>query len=205
MRQATIILSAGVKKNEKGEWVSTDLTIKDAKVSAPGGKLRVIAASYLLKKNPDAVAIIPGGRGHDVVDDEPSRPDLCDILKRELVELGIPPEKIITENKSNKTFEQLQESKKILKKEKFEKIKIISNEYHLARIRAMAENDGDLKEMFDNSRLELISAENVLLHYDKKHWSEMIKNIYDSEEMKQIINNENKGVKQIKEGTYKLR
>ncbi len=205
MKNAIAVLSAGVKKNNAGKWVSTDLTKEDNKLGAPGGKLRVIAASYLYKEYPEAIVIAIGGRGWDVKDDESSRPDLSEILKRELMELGVPKYGILEENKSNKTFEQLKELKKIIDCEKFSETTIITNDYHLARVKAMMEYDNELNELIVSGRIALQSAEDILLKYDKENWQNTIEKMYNSEEMKKRIEMENKGVEQIKKGVYKFK
>ena len=52
-KKAIVILSAGIIRNRKSEWANTDLSEQDNKLGAPGGKQRVIAASYLYKIKPD--------------------------------------------------------------------------------------------------------------------------------------------------------
>jgi hypothetical protein len=204
MKKAVCVLSAGIKKNEKGEWTSTDLTKEDDVLGAPGGKLRVAAASYLYKNNPESIIIASGGRGWDVRDDESNRPNLAEILKRELIDLGVSESSVIKENKSNKTFEQLKELKKIIVREDFAELTIITNDYHLPRVKAMLEYDDDLHELLDNGRILLRSAEEICLRYDRKKWQNIIKEDYESEEMKKRIEREENGVKQIKNGIYKF-
>lgn len=204
MKKAICVLSAGIKKNKRGEWVSTDLTKEDDKLGAPGGKLRVVAASYLYKENPKTIIIASGGRGWDVKDDEPNRPDLSEIIKLELIEFGVPEQNIIKENKSNKTFEQLSELNKIIDCEKINETTVITSDYHLARVKAMIEYDCELNKKLANKQIKLQSAEEICLQYDRKKWQNIIKEAYESEEMKKRIEREENGVEQIKDGTYKF-
>ena len=51
VKEAIVLLPAGIKQQD-GTWVSTDLSEADAKLGAPGGKLRVIAAAELMKEKP---------------------------------------------------------------------------------------------------------------------------------------------------------
>lgn len=204
MKKAIAILSAGIKKNKDGQWASTDLSKSDNKLGAPGGKMRVIAASYLFKDNPETAIIASGGRGWDVVGDEPDRPNLSAIIKHELVELGVLPEKIIEENNSNKTMEQLKEIAKTADRKGINHVIIITNDYHLARVKAMIEFNDSLNEMFKNNQINLKSAEKICLQYDQEKWQNTINDAYESEEMKKRIKMEKNGVKQIKEGTYKF-
>ena len=204
MKNAIAVLSAGVKKNNAGKWVSTDLKKEDNKLGAPGGKLRVIAASYLYKDGPETIIIASGGRGWDIKNDEPDRPDLSEIMKRELIELEIPERNITKENKSNKTFEQLKELKKIIDCEKFSETTIITNDYHLARVKAMIEYDYELNKMLTNNQIVLQSAEEMCLQYNRRKWQNIIKRAYASEEIKHRIKMEENGIEQINNGIYKF-
>jgi hypothetical protein len=204
MKNYLAVLSAGVKKNKDGKWVSTDLAREDEKLGAPGGKLRIRAAVYLFGKGGVDAIIASGGRGRDIVNDEPGRPDLSAIMKRELVESGIPEDRIIEENKSNKTFDQLKEIKKITGSEKLNKTFIITSEYHLARVRAIMEYDAGLEAFFAAGRLTPVSAEEICLKYDREKWQDIIKAAYQSEEFKNRIKAEERGIKDIKAGKYKF-
>lgn len=204
MKKAICVLSAGIKKNKAGYWVSTNLTKEDDKLGAPGGKLRVIAASYLYKDCPDILIIVSGGRGWDVKNDELERPDLSEIIKLELIELGVSEQNIIKENKSNKTFEQLKELKKIVDNEKFDETTIITNDYHLARVKTMLEYVQELSKMFADKRIALQSAEKICLQHDRGKWCNIIKEAYESKEMKHRMAMETDGIRQIKNGTYKF-
>lgn len=203
-KKAIAILSAGVKKNKNGAWSNTNLTEKDNKLGAPGGKQRVIAAVYLYRVEPDYFLIATGGRGYDVKDKSSNRPDLCQITKNELKKLGLPGNKIIIENKSNTTFEQLQELKKIILKLKLEFVVIISNKYHLPRIKAMVNKDVALKEFMANGKIKLFSAEQILLKQNSEKWNQAIKKAYESEWMKTRIKKEKQGIKDLGNNKYRF-
>jgi len=204
VKKAIIIISAGVKKNKNGAWANTDLTEKDNKLGAPGGRLRVIAASYLHKIMPDYFLIASGGRGYDIKDKSPNRPDLCRITVSELKKLGLPENKIIMENKSNTTFKQLQELKKIILKLKLESVIIISNKYHLPRIKVMINNDAALKRFMANGKMKLFSAEQILLKQNFEKWIQTIKRAYESEWMNARIRKEKQGIKDLKDNKYRF-
>lgn len=202
MKKAICVLSAGIKKNKKGEWASTDFIEDDDKFGAPGGKLRVAAASYLHKDNSNISIIASGGRGRDIRNDESSRPDLADILTRELKDFGVPESCIIKENKSNKTIEQLKELKLIMSDKNLDELIVITNDYHLPRIKAILEHDNELRKLPNDCRIVLRSAEEICLQYNREKWHNIIKEAYESEEMKRRMEMEAKGVEQIKNGTY---
>jgi hypothetical protein len=203
-KRAIIILSASIKKDKNGNWSSTDLKEKDDKCGAPGGKQRLLAAKYLYEKNNDYFLIATGGRGNDVKDRSPDRPDLCRIIKNELIELGIPENIIYLENRSNTTFEQLQELKKNILKLDLELAMIISNKYHLPRLRIMIDKDPIMNSYMASGIIKLVSAEAILIKQNPEKWGREIKTIYESDWMKIRIKNERQGVRDLKNNKYKF-
>lgn len=203
-KKAIIIISAGVKKNKNGFWSNTDLTEKDDKLGASGGKLRVIAASYLYREKPDYFLIASGGRGYDIKDKSLNRPDLSQITKNELEKLGLPENKIIVENNSNTTFEQLKEFKKIILKLKLESVTIVSNIYHLPRLKAMINKDLVLNGYLAAGKINLVSAEKILLKQNHKKWEKIIEEAYSSAWMRARIKKEKQGIKDLKNNKYKF-
>jgi len=206
MNNLIAVLSKGLKKNKDGKWRNTNIDEADEQWGAPGGYLRVLAASYLYKDSPDQFIVASGGKGWEISDD--NRPLLCKVIKEELVNLGVPEKNIIEERVSDKTFGQLWELQKIIINKEINKLIIISNIYHLPRIQAMIENISKLsrlKKLLSKDKLKIEAAEDILMVNDSKEWQNKIKNAYKSERMKKIIKIERQGVKQIREGTYKYR
>jgi hypothetical protein len=196
------ILGGGIKKNRNGKWISTDLTESRSFRGAPGGKIRVVAASYLSKNDPDTNIIATGGQGYDKNIQGKKHPGLANIIERELIELGIPKSKIIKESKSNTTYQQLIELTKFIKKYKIKDLGIISSKWHLPRIKAMISCVPKLQLL---KQVKFISAESVCLKYDKSSWQKKI----DRADMNQGLNSvkslERKGVKDIKKGKYEYK
>lgn len=62
---------------------------------------RLNVAYRYMRKNPDAVCIVTGGQGPDE-----NYPESV-VMKNYLVSVGIPPERVITEDKSKNTYENL--------------------------------------------------------------------------------------------------
>ncbi|PJA18396.1 MAG: hypothetical protein COX62_08760, partial [Deltaproteobacteria bacterium CG_4_10_14_0_2_um_filter_43_8] len=88
---AIILLAAGIKQNQSGKWVSTDLSEEDDKLGAPGGKLRILAAAILVKENLNTFIITGGGKGKDIAEGTSNkRPLLAEILRDELIAEGVP-------------------------------------------------------------------------------------------------------------------
>lgn len=206
-KTAIIILSGGMKRGNDGSWVSTDLIETDKNILSPGGKIRVIAVSYLYKKNPRQYIYATGGQGYDINIQGVKHPNLSKIIKDELIELGVSPKKIIRENKSNNTYQQLQAVDKIAKKESFEIIIIVSVKYHLPRIKAMIEHRPELSflnSILKSNKLILQSAEEILIKYNPEKWKQLIEKVYKTPKMKEIIKQEKRGNEQIKKGVYKF-
>ena len=200
-KQAIFILGGGlVKKN--GQWRTTNFDERD-NFGASGDRLRVDAAYVLYKKSRDLMLIASGGKGQ--YGDMPDAPTIAEVIKRELMELGVPGKIILKEEASGNTWQQLRQLKKIVKKGSLDKVYILSNRSHLPRVQAMIEVDKELDGIFKKETLELISAEEVLIEHDANKWQAYIDNAYQSETMKKRIALEEQGIKQIKDGTYKLK
>ncbi|MBU1131469.1 YdcF family protein [Patescibacteria group bacterium] len=202
-KEAIVVLSAGIKKDSQGEWKNTDLNQEDNSYGAPGGNLRVLAASILYKQNPDQYIIASGGRGWDIKNDKAGRPDLSKIIKAELTDLGIPGEVIIEENNSNNTYQQLKELKKIIENYNLKYLKIITNQWHVHRVKAMLEHLDELKDLLKQVEIKFITAEEVVIKDNPGKWQKEIDSVYQSDWLKQRIKMEQQGLKQIKNGTYK--
>lgn len=201
---AISILSAGIKRDSSGRWMSTDMTAEDDKSGAPGGKYRVLAAAILAIRYPTAMVIPSGGKGYDVSKDaSEDRPLLAKILRDELVACGVPAERILLEEKSNTTYQALRELEKMILKRGWRNLIIVTNRYHTGRVRAMISSEFVQRE--DNVIIELVSAEDVLIASNPDRWRYTIVKEYESEYIKKRYASEQNGVRQIRDGTYKFR
>lgn len=198
--KAIVILGGGIKKI-KDKWRTTSFQEGD-EFGALGDRLRVIAGSYLYNDDRELTIIALGGKGQ--LKKFPDAPPVSSVIKEELIERGIPENVIIEEDKSGSTYEQLQELKSIIHDKNFESVIIISNEYHLPRIQAIIKQDVELKKMLNTLQIEVKSAEKSLIEHEPG-WEKVIKSIYGGEAMQERIALEQKGVRDIKEGKYKLR
>jgi len=202
-KKAIIILGGGlVKDKQTDRWRTTNYDEGD-NFGVQGDRLRVIAADYLFKDNPEQVIIALGGKGQ--LKDIPDAPTVSEVIEKELLELEVPGEKIIKEEESGNSWQQLMGMKKLINELGLEDCKIISNKFHLPRLKAMAELDSDLKKIMDSSNIDFKSAEEILLKYNPEEWQNEIESVYKSEAMKERIKMEEKGIKDIKDGKYKLK
>lgn len=199
-KEAIIILGGGLA-NDHGQWRTTGFDEGES-FGAMGDRLRVEAAYILYKKNPELLIISSGSQGQ--YKNIPDVPTLAEVIKRELMDLGVPERLISKEDQSANTLQQLQALKTVINEKNLTNLFIISNQYHLPRLRAMIEKDDYLQSMLKKEEIKLISAEEVLIDHNPVKWQEFISKAYQSKAMKNRIIMEKKGVQQIKDGTYKL-
>lgn len=201
---AIVVLAGGIKRDASGRWVSTDLSAEDDKLGAPGGKLRVLAAAVLATEYPSAVVIASGGKGADIAKDVPeNRPSLAKILCDELLESGVSRDRIMLEEKSNTTYQQLQELGVLIKEQGWQSVMIITNSYHRDRVEAMIE--AKFTQLRESANFSLVSAETVLVTNDSGRWQPSLEKEYKSAYMQERENKETVGIEQILSGVYKYR
>ena len=200
-RQVIFVLSGWLRKNDSGRWITADFGPEEIKL---GNQMRVRAASYLYKENPEATLIIvSGGWGRRKLGELEGAPKLCEVMERELIELGVKEKDILKEDHSNTTYEQLQELKKIIKDKQLKEVTIVTNRYHLDRVQTFIENNEELRRYFSEGTILLRSTEEILLKYEPMVWKKIIQEVYQSPAVKARIESEKKGIREIKAGTYK--
>lgn len=204
-----IIILSGFLKKERAGWRTTNFD-EGKNFEGLGDRLRIVAGAYLYKeaflKNPRVVVLVFGGSGS--LCKIPNAPAVSDVMKKELMELSVPRAKIIKEKSSRNTFENLRESDKVFAKRGRQSAIIISNEYHLPRIKTMIEYYTDklphFASMFSAGRLKLMSAEKICLSYDERRWAPIIKRAYEGVPIKKRLQLEKQGVADIKKGRYRI-
>lgn len=192
MKKCLVILSGWAKKNKKGVWKTS---------GSSGVKLRITATKCLWDKDNSLFIVAAGKKGElvNIID----RP-LAEIIAQELIELGVSKKMIIKEPKSDNTYEHLVNLPGLIKKYKFDDISIISNEWHLPRIKIMIEHMfPKLKNLMSTKKLKLIAAEDILIKSDPKKWSAKIQRIRTSKAYRAKVKEENKGIQDILKNRYK--
>lgn len=192
-----IVLGGGLFQEPSGNWRTTNFNESGDEYGELGDRLRVVAASHLAKDNPNLKLIASGGSGQ--LTEIPGCPTLSVVLKKELIELGIKEENIIEEGAAYNTYQQLKNSLALVLELNLSRVGIVSNEYHLPRIAAFLEYI-PRPQIY----IELISAEKILVSKDLENWKENIRKAYKSEGMKRRIALEQKGIRDLREGKYKL-
>ncbi len=96
---------------------------------------RVRAAFSYLCVHPDTIAILSGGQG---LNEEIAE---CDYMYRELIKMGISTDRLVLENRSTTTWENLRYSLALMDRLPH-KIGLVSSEYHLFRACLFAKRRG---------------------------------------------------------------
>ncbi len=195
-RDAIVILGGGLIKDKNGQWHSTRF-----KGPVFASHLRVFAGYYLFKKNPASLMIAIGGKGY--LKSIAGAPTVSQIIKNELVAMGVPPKSILEEKKPNNTYQSLQKIKNIMLSQKINKIDMVTNQFHLGRIRAFISQDAVMKKLLKYNKIRMVAAEPIVKIY-KPELKNKIKMLYQSDKMKAVIALERTGIRQIKNGKYDL-
>lgn len=199
-----VIFGGGLKKDDAtGRWRTTNFDEGD-RFGVQGDRLRVVAGSMLAEDYPKSTVIALGGRGQ--LKDIPDAPAVADVIKRELIELGVAEDRITAERESGSTYQQLVAFQSMLPAGNNRDLILISNRYNIPRIEAMigyAPGLDALKDLFQNQKIKLKSAEDVAIEREPQVWEEVIGRAYQSEAMRKRARLEEKGVAEIKAGTYR--
>lgn len=194
MRNATtlFILSGSLRRDDAGVWHTT-MWGDVSEFPVLGDRLRIEAGALFYKNNPDIKIIVSGGTAKL---SDAGAPTVSSVMKRELVELGVSADAIVEETMTRNTMEQIEHvrSSVIGHPSSVNNIIILSNRYHLPRIKAML---GDFL-------VTLLGAEDVLLQYAPERWRSIIETAEQSLRMKEIKEAEARGVAQLHSGTYKF-
>ena len=115
------------------------IIVLGAKVNGrePSGALRnrIDRAGEYLEENPDTVAVLSGGQGSDEEISE------AQCMYERLIQRGIDPERLIMEDNSTDTSENMRFSRELLP-ENTETIGIVTNNFHMFRSLAIARREG---------------------------------------------------------------
>lgn len=119
--ECIVVLGAAVK----GERPSTALA------------RRIEAAYDYLERNPDTVAVLSGGMGYGENITE------AECMRRELTSMGISENRLILEDKSRDTAENIQNTLEIIG-DKYQSIALVTNNFHIYRSMRLAKSATDI-------------------------------------------------------------
>jgi hypothetical protein len=184
-----------------GKWRTTTFEDAGDKFGILGDQLRVIAGWHLYQEDPSLRIVVLGGESNSASE----APTIAIVMKHELVELGVPEQAIATERRSFNTYQQLCNFQEIVEEERSASVLIVSNRYHLERIQAFLQHAPALlmlRQLHTLGRLTLQEGEAILIARDSETWKAQIDAAYQSAAMSERIAHEERGVRQIREGTY---
>lgn len=98
-------------------------------------QLRIERAYRYLVNSPDTMVIASGGQGSDEIISE------AEVIKNELVKMGIEPDRILLENKSTSTEENIKFSYLIIG-ENDKSVGVVTNSFHMYRAMLIANAEG---------------------------------------------------------------
>ena len=199
--RAIVILGGWVSKGEDGAWYADDLYPGFKEFGPSGHRLRLLAGYYLQKEKPGTVIVASGGKGKHSHD--PEAPAVSAVMKKELQDLGVPGESIKEDSKSDNTYQQLAHLPEMVASLAPKEILIISNAYHLPRIRAFMECVPDIKDRVVSMPTRLVAAEDVVSRHDEKLRT-AVKRAYASPGMRKQEAIEARGIADLKAGNYKF-
>lgn len=103
---------------------------------SPSLQYRLDKALELYKEGYGCFLLVSGGQGVDEIMSE------ARMMKKYLVEKGIPLKKIITEEKSTSTWENIIFSKEIMDQRGLDTAVVVTNDFHIYRSASMARKAG---------------------------------------------------------------
>lgn len=138
---AVIISAAMIRSMDRRPEKPANVIILGCRVKENGPSLmldkRIEAAYAYLSENPDVICIASGGRG----DDEPISEAEC--IRQGLIRRGISPDRIISEDKSVNTYENIRNSLEILDSIGAQRrAVIVTSEFHQLRASMISEKQG---------------------------------------------------------------
>lgn len=139
-------------------------------------KFRAKAAGFALKNNITENLILCGGKTAKVIESK----SMLEMILKEFP--GINKSKIYLEQTSTDTSSNIENSIKIIKKNNWKKVGILSSKYHLKRCVKLAKSFG--------LNTDEISVEEVFNKFDPEELSSF-NNYLKTDEMKKIFNLEN--------------
>lgn len=198
--EVIIIFSGGIIKEIGKDGIATYRSTKENEGDSFGmlwGEARVIAAAELALHFPHAKIITTGFYA-------PNEPTQAEIIRNELEKFSIPRSRVLLEMYSHNTLSQIKKSLKITIDRKWQRVAIVTNEYHIPRVRAMYEHFEKLLPQavkFSGVQVAFIAAESILPYRDKK-FIEIIERMKNTEGYRKRLLSEEKGTEMILSGEY---
>jgi hypothetical protein len=183
-------------KGTDGKWRTNDLDGPGDKHGLTLDRFRVIATAMLYQANPKQLVFCIG----DPPDAKTSMPSGAKIVQTELEELEVL-ELDMRWIEAKTTHRQLIGLCAKISWHNLRRIDLISNEWHLGRIRAMIDCSPHLHAL-RSIDWRAVAAEEVMLKHDYPTWAPVIQQARDDPKTAERIKLEQKGQMQMYAGTY---
>lgn len=189
--QVIVIPSGGSQRTPNGTYRSTTYEDGDA-FGLLGGYARVQAAAILAEKFSHAMIVTAGKGAGDGVS-----PSHAEVMRRELVELGVNQNRIILEEHSVSTKSGIFEALSLAEKYGWSSMLFVSNDYHQDRLRLMVE-----MATMTVLKTQCVSAEDVIIS-TRPSFKEEFENIKSTLSYRKRLESEAKGIEALRSGKYK--
>ena len=197
MKRALALLGGTVVRDGSG-WRTARFDERDGHGGVMGDFLRVHAVACLWRQGMGSICIVSGGR---VV---PGAPTVAWVNRGELVRAGVPEGCLLLEEASLNTWQQLQAVKRIIAEQGIEAVTLVSNAWHLPRIREMLLRDEALSGWQARGAVACVGAEEVLIEQDPKLWGPLVGAWRATPEFRARVALEERGIADLRVGTYRL-
>ncbi len=137
-----IVTAAIVFSNARPPQKNATAVVLGAQVTPSGAPSRVLnkrieAAERYLKDNPEAKAVLTGGKGSDELISE------AECMYRELTRRGIAPDRLVLEDKATDTAENFKYSWQLIEEQGLNRsLAVITDGFHQPRAKLIAEKQG---------------------------------------------------------------
>lgn len=210
---AIIVLGGGLSKTEhKGKFHPTDYRHSDP-FGMLGGGMRILAAAEMYETGEAKNFVFSTGRteknkaqfGENIpTEAEVYGEKFLSIVKHFGKRSGaenLEAPQIIHEDRSFNTLSNIIEVLQMIKDKNWQKVAIVSSDYHIPRVKALYEQA--LKKHPElQIEIDFVSAEDTVEEAEPGKYDEVIKRFYGSPEAEKRVKNEEGGLKDIKSGKY---
>jgi uncharacterized SAM-binding protein YcdF (DUF218 family) len=194
----TILLAGDIERDEDGVWRTSQYDHSGATY----GMWRVEATAEFFKRFPNQMIIVSGGfstRRRETC------PSIAEVVKQELVKLGVPREIIIKEEESHNTYTQLTGTLQLCRSLQFSTVTFVTSVWAIERTIALYTHFlSSNQKYFQDFNIDFLSAEVFLESVNPEKWSAHIKEVLESQEITERIRMEQKGIEDIKNKRYKF-
>ena len=199
-QKVVVVLGGALRKDDTGRWRTVDLGQGGDNFAASNDRWRIDAVYAIWKNDRSTTLVVSGGQGQ--YKKETDTPAVAEVMAHELMELGVSESAIMKDVESGNTVEQLRMTAAFAKEMKLQKVVILSNEWHIPRIKEMIAHAPGLVESLTGVEVELVAAENILWA-ESMEWQDRIKSARTDPGIMTRVALEQKGIRQIVDGTYK--